>query len=487
MGGSISIRKLADSLFWCRRIGHCIRGRSSRRHERDGMAPATTSCRIRGGTMTSETETQPLPFQDKRTRVGFVLGLWLIGVFAGSLFGRVEGGNSSTFQIIMLVSLLWPFGYFLLSRCRFVPSGFTSGTIAGLVVFGLCCGLSSLGSRAALESINYTMLTVLTALMVLQFNSNLDAKHYETALKSYAVLMAALVSGFALYDYMPGSRLGGGKGILNPASFALVTMSVLIAAMAIRRAIVRVSILVVMGTVIYLTGARASAVAALFGLTVTMVSRRRIAGGTGYALLVFCVLVGAALAAYYGDAVIRGLAEFFAIDDRYRGLESGGSGRLEAWKATWSLFLSHPVLGVGFRAHETLLKINSSAHNGYLALLAEIGLIGFAAALFFTFTGLWRIWRRSQDPSQTYSYSVLLGLACGYFVLAVFERYFINAGNPTSLLFLLSILGPSLPPGKSVPAVHPEQAIDQEVIEADQTDWSPVYPHTSLPGDRIRT
>ncbi len=394
---------------------------------------------------------------------------------------------NSTLEIIMLASLFWPAGYFLLSRCRFVPGGFTSGTIAGLVVFGLCCGLSSFGSRAALESINYTVLTILTVLVVLQFNTNLDARHYETALKSYAVLMAALVSGFAAYDYMPGSRLGGGKGILNPASFALVTMSVLIAAMAIRRAIVRVPILVAMGTVIFLTGARASAVAALFGLAVTMVSRRRIAGARGNALLVFCVIVGAALTAFYGDVVIRGLMGFFAIDDRYRGLESGGSGRLETWNAAWNLFLSHPLLGVGFRVHETLLKINTSAHNGYLALLAEIGLIGFAAALYFTLTGMWRIWRRSQDPSQTYSYSVLLGLASGYFVLAVFERYFINAGNPTSLLFLLSILGPSLSPSKSAPAVRPEQAIDQGVIEAGQTDWSPVYPNTSLSGDRIRT
>ncbi len=437
--------------------------------------------------MTPETETQILPLQEKQTWVGFVLGLWLTGVFAGSLFGRIEGRMNSTFEIIMLGCLLWPAGYFLLGRCRFVPRGFTSGTIAALVVFGLWCGLSSFGSRAALESINYTALTVLTALVVLQFNTNLDAKHYETALKSYAVLMTVLVSGFAAYDYMPGSRLGGGKGILNPASLALVTMSVFIAAMAIRRAIVRVPILVAMGTVIFLTGARASAVAALVGLAVTMVSRRRIAGASGYALLAFCVVVGAAVAAYYGDVVIRGVAGFFAIDDRHRGLESGASGRLEAWNAAWNLFLSHPILGAGFRAHETLLKISTSAHNGYLALLAEVGLIGFAAALYFTLTGLWRIWRRSQDPSQTYSYSVLLGLACGYFVLAVFERYFINAGNPTSLLFLLSILGPSLLPSASGLATDPERAADQEVAEAEQTDWSPAYPRASLSEDRIRT
>ncbi len=379
-----------------------------------------------------------------RTWIGLVLGLWLTGVFAGSLFGRMEGRKGHAYEIIMLVSLVWPVGYFLFSRSRFVPAGFSSGTIAALALFGLFCGLSSFVSHAPLESVQYTVLTMLTVLVILQFNTNLDAAQYETGLKVYALLGSMLVCGFALYDYVPGVRLGSGKGILNPAAFALITASVFMTAMMIRQAIVRLPLLVIMGTVIYLTGARASAVAALFGLGVILFARRRIAGTTGYTVLFFCIVFCGALAAYYGEVVLRGASDFFAIQDHHRGLESGGSGRLEIWKATWNLFLSHPILGVGFRAHEVVLKVASSAHNGYLGLLAEIGVIGFAAVLLVTLSGLWNTWRRSQDPSQTFSYSVLLGLACGYFVLAIFERYFINTGNPTSLLFLLSILGPSL-------------------------------------------
>lgn len=381
---------------------------------------------------------------EHRTWIGLVLGLWLIGVFAGSLFGRIESRKAYVYESIMLVSLVWPAAYFLLSRCRFIPNGYNVGTIAGLAVFGIFCGLSSLVSAAPLESVQYTALTILTIIVVLQFNANLDAAQYERGMKTYAVVMAALVAGFAFYDYVPGRRLGGGKEILNPASFALVTMSVFITAMAIRRAVLRIPILIAMASMIYLTGARASALAALFGIAITLVSRRRTAGIGGYLLLAVCVVVGAALATYYSEAVVRGVTDFLAIQDRHRGLESGGSGRLETWKTTWNLFLSHPILGVGFRTHEAVLKVASSAHNGYLALLAEIGVIGFAAVLLVALSGLWKTWRRSQDPSQTFSYSVLLGLACGYFVLAIFERYFINAGNPTSLLFLLSILGPTL-------------------------------------------
>ncbi|MBX3329772.1 MAG: O-antigen ligase family protein [Nitrospira sp.] len=394
--------------------------------------------------MTSMNDADEPRLQEHGTWIGLVLGLWLTGVFAASLFGRVEGRKGHIYEVIMLASLVWPAGYFLLSRCRFVPGGFSPGMIVGLALFGIFCGLSSFVSLAPLESTQYTALTILTVIVVLQFNTNLDAAQYERGMKAYAVLMAALVSGFALYDYVPGRRLGGGKEILNPASFALVTMSVFITAMAIRRAVIRIPILVAMGTVIYLTGARASALAAMFGLAITLFCRRRTAGASGYLLLVVCVAVGAALATYYSEAVVRGTTDFFAIQDRHRGLESGGSGRLETWKVTWNLFLSHPILGVGFRTHEAVLKVASSAHNGYLALLAEIGVIGFSAVLLVTLSGLWKTWRRNQDPSQTFSYSVLLGLACGYFVLAIFERYFINAGNPTSLLFLLGILGPAL-------------------------------------------
>ena len=90
---------------------------------------------------------------DRRTWVGLVLGLWLVGVFAGALFGNVEGRRSHMYEAIMLASLLWPVGYFLFSRSRFVPEGFNPGTIASLMLFGLFCGLSSFVSHAPLGNL----------------------------------------------------------------------------------------------------------------------------------------------------------------------------------------------------------------------------------------------------------------------------------------------------------------------------------------------
>jgi O-antigen ligase len=127
-----------------------------------------------------------------------------------------------------------------------------------------------------------------------------------------------------------------------------------------------------------------------------------------------------------------------------RGIGSGATGRITAWKATWELFLRNPMLGVGFRAHEHILKVDTSAHNGYLATLAEVGLVGFLAVLYLVFRGLRLLRANIKDPSHLFSYSILFGLCVGYLLLAVFERYLINVGNPTSLLFLLIVMRPGV-------------------------------------------
>jgi len=54
--------------------------------------------------------------------------------------------------------------------------------------------------------------------------------------------------------------------------------------------------------------------------------------------------------------------------------------------------------------------------------------------------GLRQLWVSTKDPERMFGSSVLLGVAVAYLLLAVFERFLINVGNPTSLLFLLCIM-----------------------------------------------
>lgn len=382
-----------------------------------------------------------------RSWVGLMLGVWLSSVFAASLLGKMDSDPSGRLGFVLLaMALAWPPVYFMFSRCRFFPRRLSGGSLVALIMFSGFCALSSFGSARALESIGYSLLTLMTFGVVLQFNSNLDAVQYERGLKAYALVMLLLVLSFSAYDYVPGIRLGRGKDLLNPNTLALVAMSVLLAGMAIRMIPLRLIVIVAMGAVIVLTGSRAAAVASLAGLGVILLLRLRVAR-TSSILIVLAVLAmaGLLLASYYADATVRELDQFFALRDQHRGLESGASGRSLAWQGTWKLFLSHPLFGVGFRTHEYLLKVGTSSHNGYLALLAEVGLVGFAAALFLALSGMVRVWQRMKEPTQIHSHSILFGLGCGYFALALFERYLINVGNPTSLLFLVTILMPAMP------------------------------------------
>lgn len=407
-----------------------------------------------------------------RSWVGLMFGAWLSSVFAASLLVNMYSSvNGQAGFVLLAIALAWPPVYFMFSRCRFFPRRLSGGSLVALIMFSGFCALSSLTSARPLESIGYSILTLITFGVVLQFNSNLDTVQYERGLKTYALVMLLLVLSFSVYDYVPGVRLGRGKDILNPNALALIAMSVLLGGMAIRMIPLRLLVIVAMGVVIVFTGSRAAAVASLAGFGVILLLRLRVARASSALIVLGVVAVaGLLLVSFYADATVRELDQFFALHDQHRGLESGASGRSLAWQATWKLFLSHPLLGVGFRTHEYLLKVGTSSHNGYLALLAEVGLVGFAAVLFLALSGMAKVWQRMKDPAQIYSHSILFGLGCGYFALALFERYLINVGNPTSLLFLVTILMPAMP----LEAVKPTRETGEDWYEEGRSDGHPI-------------
>ena len=399
-----------------------------------------------------ETATPP-----RGTQAGLVLGLWLSGVFAASLGGRIEAGHEGWTSMVLLgVAVLWPLLYFAMGRCDFVPRSMPLAATGGLIVFGMAAALSSFMSPVALLSTSYVVLTLAGIFLALQFNSNLDAAQFEWGLKVFALLTTGLLVGFAWYDYVPGIRLGNGKDMLNPNTIGLVSVSVILAAMSIKTLALRLVVMGPIAGIIVLTSSRAAAVAAVVGLGVVVwlrlrASRRPVLLLAGIGLL---LAVGVTIA--YGDVLYRMLDRFYGLSRADRGFGSGATGRVEAWKWTWELFVRNPVLGVGFRAHEFLLKVDSSSHNGYLATLAEVGLLGFLSVLYLVARGLHLLWAGSREPGPGFSQSILFGLCVGYLLLAVFERFLINVGNPTSLLFLVSIMragaleGPVPEPGEQL-------------------------------------
>ena len=406
----------------------------------------------------------------QETKVGLVLGLWLTGVFAASLGGWLDHSQDNTRSMVLLgIAVVWPLLYFWMGRCNFVPRSMSFMATVVVVFFGLISALSCFTSLLPLLSSGYLILTLAGIWLALQFNSNLDAEQYEWGLKVFAILTAGILVGFSWYDYVPGTRLGNGKGVLNPNTIALVSISVLFAAMSIRTLALRLAVMGLIAGIIVLTSSRAAAVASVVGLGIVVWFRLRARHRPVLLLAGIALILAVGVTIVYGDLVFKSLDRFYALSSADRGLGSGASGRVEAWKWTWDLFVRNPVLGVGFRTHEFLLKVDSSSHNGYLATLAEIGMFGFLSVLFLIVRGMHLLWAGSREPGAGFSQSILLGLCVGYLLLAVFERYLINVGNPTSLLFLVSIMGPGAKEGSvaeldELQSEHPDElAFDKSV------------------------
>lgn len=137
------------------------------------------------------------------------------------------------------------------------------------------------------------------------------------------------------------------------------------------------------------------------------------------------------------------------LDSVTRGLGSGFTGRTVLWSQLLEVAADNLLTGVGFRMHDSFVTIPglASAHNAYVAMLVDLGVLGLGLYLVIIFASLWRciaVQRRW-----------LLGaFLVGYVLLGLTEARALNVGNPASILFILTLAGclsvpikrPTMPP-----------------------------------------
>jgi O-antigen ligase len=122
------------------------------------------------------------------------------------------------------------------------------------------------------------------------------------------------------------------------------------------------------------------------------------------------------------------------------------------WKDTCEMFRDRPLTGVGLGAYETAFPrythtdgtyIVRQAHNDYLQILADGGLVGAAAALWFLAV-FFRAMGRGVASRDPWAAGVALGAGAGAFGVLVHSVFDFNLQIPgTALLFvvLVSIVG----------------------------------------------
>jgi exopolysaccharide production protein ExoQ len=195
------------------------------------------------------------------------------------------------------------------------------------------------------------------------------------------------------------------------------------------------------GTAIILAASSRGGAFAMVGAlgAVTFLFYSRSLGGflklTAFALAAFFVVL-----ALFPSATSY-LLSVLELDSKYRGVDSGLSGRTDIWLDVLSQFGSKTIpliYGAGFRSKD-LGDVVSNIDNGYIVVAAEVGIVGFllwiGRMLALLAGSLLNIWRVPTTTDLTVASLLLFALA-----EAVVARYLLALGNSGSIVLIMIVI-----------------------------------------------
>lgn len=108
------------------------------------------------------------------------------------------------------------------------------------------------------------------------------------------------------------------------------------------------------------------------------------------------------------------------------------NGRLPIWQQGLIVYLDHPMLGVGGSAYNSVIEIGKVAHNTFISVLVEVGIIGFT--LFMAMLAM-VVYQASRQPKLANMWFTALFIWCmGVSTLSWEHR------KPTWLFFSLPVI-----------------------------------------------
>lgn len=162
-------------------------------------------------------------------------------------------------------------------------------------------------------------------------------------------------------------------------------------------------------------------------------------------VIVFIIACVTALGVLFVTAVgLDNFLSFFVEDLTF-------SGRTAIWNYTLLLFSERPILGHGFGAiwnagvyslaQQQILNINfvlKHAHNGYIGILAELGIIGLVLTIGFLFATLWRLWARiPREKVNRINFIAIYALFANC-LINITEVSFFQLGSNLWIYFMLT-------------------------------------------------
>jgi putative inorganic carbon (HCO3(-)) transporter len=351
------------------------------------------------------------------------------------------------------------------------------------------------------DGVQSVMRYVLSAfLFLIVFTAIRTRRHVEWLLGAFVV--AALLS--AVYGFVTppdpslgeSDRLAGTIGDSNALAAVLVAGVVLSLALAyelrrkplIRIALVAIAVLCLLCN--FLTLSRGG----LIALAVAMVAAIVVGGRWRAAAALLSVGVAISVVGFFA---------FLATPEqtaRVTSFSGGGSGRTDLWTVAGRMVAAHPVKGVGagnFQAesihyliepgalHRTDLILNKQlvAHNTYLQVLSEMGIVALVPFLMILAFSMWSLLTaargfsaRGEPGMEMIARATLVGLT------GILAADFFVSGQFSKQLWLLLGLGPALLAMSRRPSVDgSDDSSEQPEVVA------PLAPKQLEPAPRIAT
>ncbi len=431
---------------------------------------------------------------DKTIAVGLLAAV----AFTALAHGAVEAWSVAVFELIIVtLTLLWAVKSFVEKRFELkIPP--TALPLAAFLMFGLVQSVSVTGADGQISSLSFDVEATKSAVKILFFLlvAHLIAYNFfKTSERLQKLTVFLTIFGFALaiFGLLQYFTWNGNlywlrpafvntKGVIGPFvnhnhfagylelivplpialivtgaldknrllyGFAAVMMAVALAASLSRGGIISLAsglLFIVIAGISYTRRAKNSMPETEFGGVFSANSKRSSLLNFGAVVLIIGAVVFGSL--WIGNSSIVERLTKNNVVGADENAESFETSRGWIWNNTITMFQMNPVTGVGMGAFETAYPQYSSdnssltltvdrAHNDYLQVLSDTGLIGGAIGLWFLLTLFFVIGRsfRSAEPLRA---GLAIGSGAAIFSMSVHSVFDFNLQLPsTALLFLI--------------------------------------------------
>jgi len=407
-------------------------------------------------------------------------GLMTAIAFTALALGTVEAWSVAIFEIIVLMLLLLWATKAIVDKRLEINFPAAALPLAAFVLLALIQSIAINGSGPRITSLSMDVEATRGALVVIFFlfvcfliaSTFFKSAQRMRSLANFLVIFGLVLAVFALIQHftwegrlfwfrpMPAAGEGTGGPFVNRNHFAgymemLIPIPIALALSRALRGEARAfyafaaAIMGIAELASLSRGGLVSLAAGLIFLAVLSARRKRSdshAGATSTPRLRPAILVSALIV-----AVIAGVVWVGADLDIVRRAAndplttSATMDRRAVWGDTLKMFSDHPILGVGLGAFETVYPMYGRgngtfviqfAHNDYIQVLADGGIVGGVLALWFIIVVFRDFVRgaRSRDPLSN---AIALGGAAGIFAILVHSLFDFNLQLPSNALLFL--------------------------------------------------